>query len=526
MGRLTADPDQRLGAIDLVEDLDYDPLALTHATAVIASSTLSCRDYRTYFARRREQLAPDGKTPPAAVTWTFSFEQANRLSPGGEANSLLALAALLDGREIPGAVFTSAAACDYLGGDSAGGPAGRERAHAALLVLERSGLLAIDPTGTPPAVRMSPVVQAAVRAVMPAGLLARVARTAADALVQVWPADDPQAWLVGRLRSCAASLQQAAGDLLWEGGCHPLLLRAGQSLDSARLTAPAVAYWGELATTSDRVLEPGHPDTVVIGEQLAQAYLTAGLAAEAIAWFEWVLADRMRVLGPDRPGTIAARRNLGHALVAANQIRDALTVLEGAVGDYERVRGPDHLDTLGARDELAAAYLAAGQFTEANRLYRRILTDRERLQGSRHPETMTTRLKLADATLADGQLKDALSLYKRALADRERVLGRDHLDTIAARGSLGSAYVAAGRMGSALQVFEQTRTSYERVLGADHPDTLACAANLANAYYTVGRLTDGTSLLRDTVARCERVLPPDDPLTQAVRESLTNIAGG
>ena len=51
MGRLTADPDQRLGAIDLVQDLGYDPMALAQASAVIASSVLSCRDYRDYFQR-------------------------------------------------------------------------------------------------------------------------------------------------------------------------------------------------------------------------------------------------------------------------------------------------------------------------------------------------------------------------------------------------------------------------------------------------------------------------------------------
>jgi hypothetical protein len=67
MGRLTADPDQRLGAIDLVADLGYEPLALAQASAVIASSVLSCRDYRGYFARRREHMAQAGpdRTDPA-----------------------------------------------------------------------------------------------------------------------------------------------------------------------------------------------------------------------------------------------------------------------------------------------------------------------------------------------------------------------------------------------------------------------------------------------------------------------------
>jgi len=527
MGRLTADPDQRLGAIDLVKDLSYEPLALAQASAVIASSALSCRDYRAYFVRRREQLseAAGGLPPAASVTWTISVEQADRLSPGGAAQSLLALAALLGGHGIPGPVFTTSAAGEYLSGDGSGTPADRQRARGALLILERAGLLSTDLAGTPPTVRMSPVVQAAVRAAMPDGMLDRAARAAADALLEAWPGDELPAWLAGGLRSCAASLQQAAGGRLWAGSCHLLLLRAGQSLDRARLAGPAVAYWRELAAVSHRVLGPGHPDTLVIGEHLADAYLAAGRAAEAVAWFQWVLAERLRALGKDHPGAIAARRNLGHALVAANQLTDAVTVLDEAVGDYERVRGADHPETLSARDELAAAYHAAGQFADAIRLYRRTLAERERSQGSQHPDTMTTRQKLAGAYLADGRVKNALSHYKRALADRERVLGPDHLDTIAVRGSLGSAYHSAGRMASAVQLYEQTRAGYERVLGADHPDTLTRCVNLAHAYYAVGRLTDATTLLRHTVARCERVLPPGDPLREAVRQSLTNIAG-
>ena len=527
MGRLTADPDQRLGAIDLVEDLGCEPLALAQASAVIASSTLSCRDYRGYFSRRRDQQpASRGGVTAAAVTWTFSVEQADRLSPGGAIQPVLALAALLDGHGIPGAVFTTSAASEYLAGDRAVDLAAGNRARSALLALERTGLLDLDLTETPPMVRLSPVLQAAVRAATPDGMLDRAARAAADALLEMWPADDSQAWLADRLRSCTTSLQRAAGDLLWASGCHPLFFRAGWSLRSARLTGPAAAYWRQLAAVSERVLGPGHPDTLAAGEQLADAYLAAGRAEEAVSWFQWVLADRVRALGPDHPGTLAARRNLGHASLAANQLSEAIAVLDGAVGDYERVRGPEHLDTVGARDELAAAFLAAGQLADAIRLYRRILADRERIQGALHPEAMTTRQKLADAYLADGRLKEALSQYKRALADRERVLGPDHLDTIAARGSLGAAYHSAGRMASALQLYEQTGAGYERVLGADHPDTLARRANLAHVYYSVGRLTDAVTLLRDTLARCERVLPPGDPLTQTVRENLKNIAGG
>jgi tetratricopeptide (TPR) repeat protein len=523
MGRLTADPDQRLGAIDLVQALGGEPLALAQASGVIAGSVLSCRDYLDYFQRRREHMTQAGGKEPAtsAVTWTFSAEQADQLSPRS-APALLAMAALLDGNRIPAEVFATPAACGYLAAKGVQ-PADREVVRAALVALERVGLLATGSAGMP-TVRVNPVIQAAVQAAAPPDLLDHAARAAADALLEAWPADERGAWAGEAFRSCAGSLQRAAGDLLWEGGCHPLLVRAGQSLDRAHLAGPAVAYWRDLATVSEQALGADHADTLAAGRRLAHAYLAAGRSGEAVSWFQWALADRARALGADHPDTIAARLSFGRALLAAGQFADAITALRAAVGDYERVRGSDDPDTLGARDELAAACYAAGQFPEASQLYRRTLAGREHVLGPEHPDTISARQQLADTYLAEGRVKNALSEYKRVLSDREKALGPDHLDTIAARAVLGSAYNTAGRMASALQYCEQACAGYERVLGPDHPETLASRANLAYAYYAVGWLTDGLAILRDTVARCERSLPPGDPLTQAVRESLANIA--
>ena len=331
-GRLAADPDKRLGAIELAQDLDFEPVALAQASAVIANSPLSCREYRAHFVRRREQLADSSSARPsaAAVTWTFSFERADQLAPGGSAQLLLALAALLDGHGIPETVLTAPAAGDFLAGGG-GVPAGSERARAALAALEQVGLLTVEPVTAPPTVRISPVLQAALRAAMPEGMPDQAARSVADALLQAWPEQELPGWPASGLRSCVAALRRITGDRLWDGGCHPVLVRAGDSLDRARLTGPAVDHWRDLATTSGRLLGGGHPDTMLAGQRLADAYLAAGRAADAIPWFQWVLDSLTHKLGPDHRDVIEARRRLGHALVAALQFPAAITVLERAV---------------------------------------------------------------------------------------------------------------------------------------------------------------------------------------------------
>jgi tetratricopeptide (TPR) repeat protein len=520
--RLSVNPAQRQGAIDLIEALGREPLALAQAAAVVANSTLACRDYRDYFARRRQQIGmAAGEVPSAAaVTWTLSLGQAESLLPGASVRLML------DGHGIPGAIFSTPAVAAYLGGAvtpfaQAVDP---KPAWDALLAIERAGLVTVNRSASPPTIGMSSVLQAAIKLAAPANVQEPAARAAASALLEAWPTDEPEPWTADALRVNVASLQNAAPDVLWADGCHPVLLRAGRSMDEGRLVGPAVEYWRDLSARCDTKLMPGHPDALVVAAHLAAAFLGAGYASEAVHWYQRVLAERGRELAPGHPAIIAARINLAKALVLAGEPADAVTVLLRAVSECEQFRGPGHPDTLSARDELAAAYQAAGDVAAASRLLTRNLTDRERLQGPRDAETMATRDRLAAACLAEGKVKDAISHYKRALSDREKVLGRGHPDTLATTSNLAAAYQAAGRMPSAMQLSEQCCADSERVLGPDHADTLARLASLAHLYYAVGRVGDAVTLLRDTAARCERVLPYGDPLIQAIQQSLANIA--
>ena len=399
MDRLSPDPDQRRGAIDLARELGGAPLALAQASGVIGASGLTCGSYLEQLVRRREQLGvpgdEGGPAAAAAITWAFAVEQASQRSPDGTAAALLALAALLDGHAIPAGVLASRAVAGYLGQAGGRDPADPDLAPRAQAILEQAGLLTADPPGRWQCARMSPVIQAAVRDAMPADLHERAVRAAAEALLEVWPADDRPSWPAAGLRACAASLTAAAGDVLWADGCHPLLLRAGRSLDAAWLTSAAITFGRELVAACDAILGPGHPDTQLAGEALASSCLAAGRAAEAVPWFQWVLTRRAAAIGPDEPLTIAARHRLGRALAAANQPGDAITVLGQAAGDYDRVRGPGHPDTLDVRDDLAAAYQAAGELGTAIELAGRTLAERERGQGRAHPATAAARQRLA-----------------------------------------------------------------------------------------------------------------------------------
>jgi tetratricopeptide (TPR) repeat protein len=437
MARLARHPDQRIGAADLIHDLDRMPLALAQASALIAASGRTCREYCEQFARRRTELvtATGVEPPAAAVTWTLSLEHADRLAPAGLAQRVLAQAALLDCHGIPGAVFTNVPAP----GDDRAGAADPAAAKAALANLEQVGLLSVDDSSALRRVQLSQAVKAAVQQAMPTPMRDQAAAEMARALLAVWPERDTDPWLALALRSCAASLRQAAEFSLCAAGGHPVLLRAGRSLASAGQAGLALDHWRDLAVTSEGVLGPGDASALTTRGELAGALVAAGRAEEAIPQYEFIADYQARILGPDSPEVLQARASLARALIAAGRSGDAMTLYERIVRVSDQLAGPEHPDTLTALDGLAAACLAAERFSEATQLMEQTLAVRERLAGERHPDTVTARAKLADAYSAAGLPKEAVPHYERAVAGLELVLGPGHPDTIAARGSLAAA---------------------------------------------------------------------------------------
>jgi tetratricopeptide (TPR) repeat protein len=531
--RLTGYPDQRIESLDLAEDVSGLPISLAQAAAVIMESDTTSREYRARYLERHRSTAGsviDGCSSSMLATWSIAVERAHQLAPSGLAWPALSLAAMLATNGIPAAVLTSPAACGYITGrPSDAASADQNLVRSAYANLARLGLVSLDKASGVRTVWVHSAVQAAVRAYLPRGDVEQVVAAAAAALVESWPepgagsgAGPLASQMEQALRDCAASLRIFAGDLLWKPDAHPLLLRAGISIEESLLANSAIDYWQSIASTCAHLLGPGHVQSVQARDRLAAAYESAGQMAESMSVFEAALADRERNLGADHPETLTARVNLAHSYEAAGLQAQAITMYEQTLAECERLLGSGHRDTMAVRASLAAAYQATGRRSDSIRLYERTLAESERALGGTHRDTITARANLAAAYQAAGQTRDATSAFQRLLTDRERTSGPDHPETIAARSQLANAYRLAGKVKDAIAQYERVLADRERLSGADSPDTITARGNLAFAYRNAGKLKDAIPHYERVLADRERVLGPDHRDTMTARTNLAN----
>ncbi len=411
------------GARELAAAVEFLPLALAQAAAVIAAQHLP---YATYLERLRRLPVSDllvaeeaGDYPRGVAASVLLSLDAVRAGPDGQAcAAVMDLVAVLSAAGVPRSLVQLAAGEGLAGRD---GPVPALAAEVTDRVLGRlagTSLLTFGVDGS--AVTAHRLVMRVIRENLAASDGLTAVCEAAARLLAAQVRQRSQSWHRDRAATRDLVEQILALDES-AAGCPPgsgldreiiglrrwALVYLGLLGDSA---ARAVAIGERLVVDQERVLGPDHPDTLSSRGILALAYRSADRTGEAITLYEQVLADRERVLGPDHPDTLSSRASLADAYQAADRTGEAITLYEQVLADIERVLDPDDPNTLNWRASLGLAYLQVGRGDEAITLLEQVLADIERVLGSDHPLTLISRRGLALAYEAAGRTGEAITL--------------------------------------------------------------------------------------------------------------------
>ena len=397
------------GASAVAAGLGHLPLALDQAATMIASEHLS---YAAYLAKLQtvqagDDLAPgeDGGEerpypPGAAEAVLLSLEAAQAADPLGVCAGVMEFMAMLS---------PTAVRCDLLrAAGQAGTLLGGGRRVAASMVdqaLERlteRSLLGFSLGGR--AVSVHCLVARVLRGGLARqGRLATVCRAAASALevsaeALAQPPDRAAVReMLGQVMALMENARAVADDTDEQLARMLIRLRFLVLYHLVELgdnMPQAIAIGEPLTADLERLLGPGHPDTLNARNSLVTAYRAEGRVSDAIRQFGQILARQERLLGPDHPDTLRARDNLAGAYHAAGRTADAIPLVQQTLAARERLLGADHPSTLASRNNLASAYRAAGRPAEAIPLFEANVAACERLLGADHPKTRASRRHL------------------------------------------------------------------------------------------------------------------------------------
>ncbi|KAL6406227.1 hypothetical protein AUP68_10396 [Ilyonectria robusta] len=208
-------------------------------------------------------------------------------------------------------------------------------------------------------------------------------------------------------------------------------------------------------------------------------------------WYRWMKgmyeeAEQMnrraldaweKVLGREHPDTLMSVYILALVLRYQGKYEEAEQINRRALDAWEKVLGREHPSTLASVSNLALMLRYQGKYEEAEQMNRRALDAWEKVLGREHPSTLMSVSNLALVLQYQGKYEEAEQMNRRALDAREKVLGREHPDTLTSVHNLAYLFHRQTRFSEAANLYERARSGYVKVLGSDHSTTRACVAH-------------------------------------------------
>jgi tetratricopeptide (TPR) repeat protein len=262
-----------------------------------------------------------------------------------------------------------------------------------------------------------------------------------------------------------------------------------------------------------RVLGEEHPHTLTSISNLASTFRNQGRWKEAEELQTQVKEIRSRVLGEEHPDTLTSISNLASTFWKQGRWKEAEELKTQVKEIRSRVLGEEHPHTLISMNNLASTFQSQGRWKEAEELQKQVKEIESRVLGEEHPHTLTSISNLASTFRNQERWKEAEELQKQVKEIQSRVLGEEHPDTLTSIINLASTFWKQGRWKEAEELETQVKEIQSRVLGEEHPDTLTSIANLAHTYKSQGKIERAVEMMREVAELRSKVIGADHPAT-------------
>ncbi|RMJ17758.1 hypothetical protein CDV36_002616 [Fusarium kuroshium] len=459
--RLPNDTPEEL-LVELLEVLEFIPLAITQASAFMAKRRKTVRPYLDLYRKSdvtkmrllsyefSDHARPGSSMESVAKTWMISFEAIRESNP--RAAELLCLMTFFQHQGVPAFLLQGEEEDEFDFQDA---------------VAALKAFSFVDSNEEDTMFSTHRLVQLATRCWLDQEVPSETERWAFAALNSVAthfprPTSHPDARyfalgesllpheeliLQKQFKMPSKEVELARARLLNSSGRY---LHWKGSYDEAR------SRFQESMQINMRLLGERHIDTMTSTGLYGWSLAIIGHNPEAVPMLERLVQLRTEVLGKDDPQTIDALSDFAHAIVAAGDLQKSEAMQREAVARSERILGRRHGNTIDCMAFLAQVLHQQGKQAEATALQREIFTVTLEVLGPKHINALMAEGNLASMLSNDRETySEAYDIFKRNIQNKGEVYGLDHRETLVTVFLFGVLLENMGKLEEAMQLHAQ-----------------------------------------------------------------------
>ena len=531
---------------ELLEELEYLPLAIAQASSYIIKTSISLWEYLSLLKSSeadmisllshdfRDNTRDKESRSAVAVTWLVSFQQMQKEEPA--AADILFFIALIENKKIPMSILPQ--------------PAHGNLLHAIGTLM---GYSFLTRQGNEDDYDMHRLVHRTVRLWMrKEGILDEWTDRVLIHLAKMFPWDDwkhrniwreyvphtvrilqdtknipsdYRADICIRLGCCLSLDGRFSEALLWISECATWRNAFLPKNDKKRLDAQhelAVAYKDtnqsrkaivlleEVIAIETNWFASDHLSKLASQHVLAMAYFDDDQRERAINLLEKIVEEKTARLAENDPNRLASQHELARAYSRDGKTTKAIQLLEQIVKVKAAQLTKNDPSILVSQHELATAYRTNGNTEKAIELLEQVVEVQAHELAENNPSRLLSEHELASAYLKNGETKRAIDLLKHVVHVQCNELSPSDPTSLASQHELGRAYRRDGQTEQAIQVLQQV-VEAKGELAENDPSKLVSQQVLARAFEDADQMENAVDLISHVVDACQTFFAPNHP---------------
>jgi tetratricopeptide (TPR) repeat protein len=259
------------------------------------------------------------------------------------------------------------------------------------------------------------------------------------------------------------------------------------------------------------------------GNMLAKIYHGQGRYGDAELLYRGALKANIEAHHENHVDSLTIKNDLAILLIDQGKYDQAEKHFRETLEGRKLERDKDHPDTLQSMTGLATVLARQGKYVDAEKLNREALTISERVQGPKHPDTLKLLNNLA-INLADlGRYSDAEKMHRRHVAVTTQTLGMSNSRTILAKMNLAALLNKMGNVKASEQEYEEALRANLKLFGEDNLVTVHLWSSLGVVYLKQKEYVKAEDMIKKSVEQREKLLGLEHPETLISRNNLAGV---
>ena len=285
----------------------------------------------------------------------------------------------------------------------------------------------------------------------------------------------------------------------------------------------ALKYLKEALVMKKSIYGVNHPEIATLLNNIGTVYDSLGKHQKALKYLDKALIMKRNIYEGIHPSIAASLSSIGNVYYTLGEDQRTLKYLEEGLKMKEAIYRGNHPSIATSLHNIGNVYSRSREHQKALEYFKKALVMKQDIYPGDHSSVAISLGSIGNVYSRLGEHQKALKYLEEALVMERVIYPGNHLEVATSLGSIGNVYSRLGKHQKALKYLEEGLKMKEAIYEGNHPSIATSLNNIGAVYYSLGKHQEALKYLEEGLVKSQAIYEGNHPSVASSFHNIGNV---